>query len=545
MTEHTHAKPRASRIPLDYFRKPDFWVRWKGRLTLLLVLGGLALVGWGLASPAARRAALNRGPLAGVHTAWANDCAACHLEGFSLVAEAYADARGNPCAGGPMDQRCNGCHNGGFPLPAGSPAAWAGAFHHANASPASTVACAACHHDHRGGDADLSRVPDSSCTSCHANLKPHAIDSAAVVVAAGVGAFSPGAHPPFRAQSENWKDPGSVKFNHALHLKPGMGQNYTLKQVSSAGQDKYKAYAGGEKELVSLDCAACHHLDSPSDGVSPARQAGGVFLPISFERDCKACHELAFTRDAGGGKVEVPHKIQPAEVKSFVEAVYAREFLAEKGVGKPDARPFQPPLPGKPVAGGLAPPDAAAFEKAYGGKVNSALTRLMSKAGCAECHHLEGNRVDEHAAGFGPLPLSQVVRSRIQTGFFREGSSKAAAQWLGDQRSPIPLVWQPKARFNHAAHRAWDCVTCHSGAASSISSADILLPSVETCHSCHGPSGGKSAAQGPGIAGGARHDCVECHGYHLAGGGLTGPGNRAWADPRGAVSGAPVGGGAR
>ena len=78
MTEHTHAKPRASRIPLDYFRKPDFWTRWKGRLTLLLVLGGLALVGWGLASPAARRAALNRGPLAGVHKAWANDCAACH-----------------------------------------------------------------------------------------------------------------------------------------------------------------------------------------------------------------------------------------------------------------------------------------------------------------------------------------------------------------------------------------------------------------------------------------------------------------------------------
>ena len=57
MPEHTHAKPRASRIPLDYFRHADFWTRWKGRLSLIAVIAGLGLVAWGMASPEARRAA--------------------------------------------------------------------------------------------------------------------------------------------------------------------------------------------------------------------------------------------------------------------------------------------------------------------------------------------------------------------------------------------------------------------------------------------------------------------------------------------------------
>lgn len=546
MTEHTHAKPRASRIPLDYFRHADFWTRWKGRLSLMAVLAGLGLVAWGAASPEVRRVALSRGRLAGAHSAWNNDCSACHREDLSFASETRLDLRGNPCAGGPMDQRCNACHNGGFPVDGGGTTGWVGAFHHANASPESTASCAGCHHDHRGEHANLTKVPDVACANCHTGLDAHAINASAVKAARSVGAFAPGAHPPFRAQAEKWKDPGSVKFNHALHLKAGMGQNYALKQVAMGEQERYKAYARGDKELVTLDCAACHHLDSTATTGGPARQAGGVFLPVSFERDCKACHELAFTRDADGTRVEVPHKIQPADLKAFVEAVYARQFLREQpSSDKPADRNMLPPLPGKPPSSGLSPPDMKAFEKAYGSRVRGALTRLMSKAVCAECHHLEGQRIDDHAAGFGNRPLADLINSRIQTGFFREGESKAAADWLGAQGSPIPLVWQPKARFNHAAHRSWECAACHAGATSSTSSADILLPSVETCHACHGPAGSKVDTVGQVIAGGARHDCVECHAYHQGSGDLAGPGSRAWADPRGADTRRATGGTAR
>ena len=546
MPEHTHAKPRASRIPLDYFRHADFWTRWKGRLSLIAVIAGLGLVAWGMASPEARRAALSRGRLVGAHSAWNSDCSACHREDLSFAAETRLNPRGNPCAGGLMDQRCNACHNGGFPVESAGTVSWAGAFHHANASPESTASCAGCHHDHQGEHASLTKVPDASCANCHSGLDAHAISAQSVKAAKSVGAFASGAHPPFRAQSEKWKDPGSVKFNHALHLKVGMGQNYALRQVAAAEQGRYKAYAGGDKELLALDCAACHHLDANAATGGPARQQGGVFLPVSFERDCKACHELAFTRDTDGTRVEVPHKVQPSELKAFVEATYARQFLREQGsADKPADQNVLPPLPGRLPSAGLSAPDLKAFEKAYGSRVRGALTRLMSRAVCAECHHLEGQRQDDHAAGFGDRPLAELLESRIQKGFFREGPSKAAADWLGDQGSPIPLVWQPKARFNHAAHRAWECAACHAGATSSTSSADILLPSMETCQACHGPAGNKVAVAGQAIAGGARHDCVECHAYHQGSGGLAGPGNPAWADPRGADSRRATGGTAR
>lgn len=546
MPEPTHAKPRASRIPLDYFRREDHWTRWKGRLSLVAVLAGLGMVAWGLASPEARRMAMSRGRVAGPHSAWNNDCAACHQEDFQFSGEARLDPLGNPCAGGRMDQRCNACHNGGFPLQGGSSTAWVGAFHHANASPESTASCAGCHHEHRGEHANLTRVPDSACVNCHAGLDAHAINPQAVKVGKDIRGFGQGAHPPFRPQAEKWKDPGSVKFNHALHMKPGMGQNYALSQVATGEREKYKAYASDQKELVSLDCAACHHLDSTAAPGAPARQPGQVFLPVSFDRDCKACHELAFTRDPDGTRIEVPHKVQPAELKAFVEAVYARQFLAEQGAaGKAPGKDPGPPLPGKALAAGQAPPDQKEFEKAYGTRVKGALTRLFSKAVCAECHHLEGQRIDDHAAGFGTRPLAEMLSARIQTGFFRGGESKPAADWLGDQGSPIPVVWQPRARFNHAAHRAWDCVSCHAAASGSTQAADILIPAVENCQSCHGPAGGGVSATGPAIAGGARRDCAGCHSYHQGPGPLAGVGSRAWAEPRGADSSRSGGGGAR
>ncbi len=74
----------------------------------------------------------------------------------------------------------------------------------------------------------------------------------------------------------------------------------------------------------------------------------------------------------------------------------------------------------------------------------------------------------------------------------------------GPQFSPtnLHMQWMPRARFDHAPHLMVECASCHTGAGQSRDTADVLMPSVATCATCHAPSKGASS------------QCVECHGYH-------------------------------
>jgi len=67
----------------------------------------------------------------------------------------------------------------------------------------------------------------------------------------------------------------------------------------------------------------------------------------------------------------------------------------------------------------------------------------------------------------------------------------------------ITLRWMPHAKFDHAAHTGFTCVSCHPKALTSTESSDILLPGIETCKTCHVP--------GPEHA---ESRCFECHTYH-------------------------------
>ena len=68
----------------------------------------------------------------------------------------------------------------------------------------------------------------------------------------------------------------------------------------------------------------------------------------------------------------------------------------------------------------------------------------------------------------------------------------------------VPDRWFRHAQFDHKSHRAIACAECHR-AATSIQTADILLPSIATCRSCHGSGA---------VSGRVRADCVLCHTYH-------------------------------
>jgi hypothetical protein len=59
--------------------------------------------------------------------------------------------------------------------------------------------------------------------------------------------------------------------------------------------------------------------------------------------------------------------------------------------------------------------------------------------------------------------------------------------------------------FDHKAHAQEKCSTCHA-ADKSESSADLLLPGLKQCRTCHL---GESAAQAKVPSG-----CAMCHAYH-------------------------------
>jgi predicted CXXCH cytochrome family protein len=66
----------------------------------------------------------------------------------------------------------------------------------------------------------------------------------------------------------------------------------------------------------------------------------------------------------------------------------------------------------------------------------------------------------------------------------------------------IPTRWLPHSVFDHGTHRTLTCTECHSKAAKSTDTVDVLMPEVKVCRACHS------------AAGGARTSCVECHLYH-------------------------------
>ncbi len=194
-----------------------------------------------------------------------------------------------------------------------------------------------------------------------------------------------------------------------------------------------------------LDCADCHH--PTADGVS--------FLPIDMERDCESCHSLAY--DKVGGTFR---KLRHGDVDQMV---------ADLSVA---------PRRAAPIVTGRQRPGAYANGGAYYARFSAPATSIgspaqaLSRSGiCGECHTAA-------AAGgrFSVLPVTQVSR------YFGHG-------------------W-----FTHAAHKQEKCTSCHA-ADRSNSAADLLLPDLKSCRSCHA---GEVAPRGK-----VASNCAMCHDYHL------------------------------
>src|SRR4051812_5522436 len=264
--------------------------------------------------------------LAGAHGGDEETCLACHGQAHAgphgLVKATLTASPGpfqvrtlasiQPPDMNAIDQNCEHCHVGH-------------SFHEPNVARAHS--CSACHREHQGSGL-MARTTDANCLSCHANpqvmlasfemgkkLPPEAFN---YLPAQGrlmfqaprpergytglIHSFATD-HPEFQVIAEKLKDPDKLKFNHALHLTSA-----NIPQLN------------GHK----LDCADCHKADA----------AGGYYLKISYDDNCKACHSLQF--DVNNPELRVPHG-NAEHVRAFLRSLpeqYSDFGAKQRGITK-------------------------------------------------------------------------------------------------------------------------------------------------------------------------------------------------------------------
>jgi len=196
--------------------------------------------------------------------------------------------------------------------------------------------CSSCHQEHRG-HARLANTPDAACTQCHRDLRTA---GPATKFAADIENFGPG-HPEFAAVRPGSVDPGTIKLNHAVHMKRNLA---------------------GPNGPVQLDCDDCHRPPTSTDpwrfGSAPAQEmaasqksdlpamvlARAYMAPTTYAKNCVACHGLQFDkRFTESVPHDTPDVVHAFLVQKFQQ--YIASHSAELRVAGPDRDLPQRPLP--------------------------------------------------------------------------------------------------------------------------------------------------------------------------------------------------------
>ena len=379
------------------------------------------------------------GPLATTHAMFENSCEQCHSQAFQV---AWRLVPGNEDFRSVAEAACKRCHDG--------------PIHNEQQIEGDTPHCASCHREHRGQKV-LAQVDDAYCTGCHRNPKRHDGQRSELLPVRG---FAADDHPEFRVLRDNKPDEAELKFNHAAHLKPG-----GVRDVSG--------------KFVELQCSVCHQPDAERR----------YMRPINYERHCAECHsnELSVQLDddwkgtpvedaaEGFARQPVPHEtpetIRAALRERLTQFVQSHPQILSGSTAAERSRP----IAGRPRVQAVNEHEWSWVSV----QLVAAERKLYDRStGCNRCHNVNGE--------VNPTGLPRIAATRV------------------------PVRWLGRSQFRHDSHRMLDCTECHytdrdkvrRTTKESTLTSDVLLPSIQTCQSCH------SAASN------ARTDCFECHGYH-------------------------------
>ena len=249
-------------------------------------------------------AAWSSGPLSLAHKNLEGNCQACHVKPFVAV----------------RDSSCKACHAGVHDhadprrLAVAMAAPTLGgrvriAFQTAFNIPQGR--CVDCHLEHEGAGR-MEPARQQFCADCHGGLTDRLPDTKLL----NAGDFGT-AHPQFRplipvnfdgpdpivrrtSLDADPKEDEGLKFPHAMHLS-----------TTNAVAQMTRTLAGQQGWGQSLGCKDCHTADA----------AGAGFRPVDMEKNCQACHSLAFDRQ--DGVVRTLRHGDPRAVVADLRAYYA------------------------------------------------------------------------------------------------------------------------------------------------------------------------------------------------------------------------------
>jgi hypothetical protein len=463
-------KKLAQRIDLNYFKRPTPLKR--AKLLLAILLPGIALV-WSLAHFAMHDSRVySSGRLSNPHAVFETQCAACHVQqagSFSAKAENSA---------------CLACHDG--------------PIHH---SPYDIQnRCAGCHVEHRG-KVKLSAASNEACAMCHRELQSKGPPNTPYAI--HIVDFET-THPDFRAVAQTNHDPGTIKLNHMLHMKPirsaPNGPNVQLTcgdchRSTAASANALWTYADAKYVAAPVSYTEKDEFAMQrSTGLMTHNPATGreLMAPVKFATACAACHLLTFDKRFDKG---VPHD-KPEVVHEFLVKKFA-EYIATHPVELHEMQDPSRDLTGKPLPPRIRTVTASQWVEE---KVAVA-EELLSHKTCAQCHQMtKQNLPDTSIARWsptGPAAGNASSAAKVAAGVKSAGMIGAVAP------ANMTVRWLPHSKFSHDAHTGFACTNCHEKAMTSAESSDVLIPGIANCQTCHAP--------GPNHA---ESRCFECHTYH-------------------------------
>ena len=235
----------------------------------------------------------------------------------------------------------------------------------------------------------------------------------------------------------------------ALSEKDALSEQSNLKYP----HDKHLVEKGvrGPEGMEKLTCDSCHALEP----------GGAGLLPVDMETHCSRCHQLRFEPDRA-----VPHG-DYEEAGRVIRDYYAQKALI--GDFGADTTSKLRRRPGKPVT-------------------QEELKQALEWA------EAKSKKTAEIVFGFSLCKQCHIVTPPKQDGDI----------W----RVARPLIvdrWMPKGIFVHASHESINCIDCHEQAPKSKTSADVILPDINSCRQCHG---------GENVSDKLPSTCTMCHVFH-------------------------------
>jgi hypothetical protein len=456
-------KKLAQRIDLNYFKRPTAYKRARLWLSLLATLLALLWIAGRTALKDHR--VYSSGRLSEAHAVLERECAACHVQTagvFSAKAE---------------DSACLACHDG--------------PPHHA--SQTQPPHCAECHSEHRG-HINLRAASNQSCAECHGDLHTAGGTSN---YANAIHTLADG-HPQFAAlrpfEGIPASDPGTIKLNHAIHMKPiRRGPNGPIVNLECGNchrptsVDADLTYADAKYRATTVTYKDNEEFRSMNTAtLKPPKHVSGreLMAPVKFANACATCHLLTFDKRFDDG---VPHD-KPEVVHAFLVERFQQYIAVHPG----EVRVLRDPgrdLTGRPLQAEVRvlTPSQWVEERTADAE------QLLWRKTCKQCHTLAFS--------------SKNSSDRIAAKFMRRSDPPAALassiELPNIAPASITLKWMPHSKFDHDAHRGFTCEGCHEKALTSTEASDVLIPGIATCQTCHAP--------GPDHA---ESRCFQCHTYH-------------------------------